>query len=582
MTVAKTTEFDMLPDAMKIYLLEQVFHDLSKMKGFIKARQEDPRHPTDAEIKQKILKSIEKTFNALSDANTPTPAITPPPKKEEKDNTMPSQAEREREHQQEEIIKKLSIAREGTKLIVPEGVEFATAIRAIKLKMEEEEQDVAINHMLPFPVSEGMVAFLRVLQREYGFVSNTGSFHPFWGKEPPQYLGIEISPGVRESIPVGELRIPGISGYLTPTFGVRQGHAVFKITGECKGKDRHQVDKIVKMVEEECRRFSIYRGHTITTSFPVVEECSGLEDTFPQFAQLGEVLTEQVIFSRDVEEQIDVSLFVPIKQTENCRLHKIPLKRGVLLEGPYGTGKTLTAAATATLCRKHGWTFIYLKNVMRLAEAYHFAANYQPAVIFAEDIDQILLGNSDEKIEKNLKQLQNAMDGIDTKGIEVITVLTTNHLEKMALAMLRPGRLDTVVSVRPPDDEASLRLVRMYAGALLDENADLEHSNVGTLLSGEIPAIIREVVERSKLAALRRGGDCLKLTANDIEVTARSMKNHMQLLKNPEPDERSNEELAAAKIADGLVEAAKIRSRAPSDHSFVSSGDNHKSVAATG
>lgn len=564
--------FDHIPDAMKLYLMERVFEDLSRMKGFIKMRKEDPRQVSDQELKRKILRSIEGKFNFNI-------------KEKEKDNTMatPTPAQSINDAKEQEMAKKLaelSIVREGTKLIVPEGIDYDTAMRALSLKRDEEEQEVSINHIVNVEVAEGMVAFLRVLEAKFGFVSNTGHMG-FWGKEPPEYLGIETSPGHRESIPIGRLRIPGIAGYLTPTFGVQRNYATFKVEGECKGKDRHKVDEIVALVEAECRRNSIYRGHAITTSFPNVKNCSCLEDTFPQFAKLEEMRPEQVIFSREIEEQVTISLFVPIIHAEACRRHKIPLKRGILLEGPYGTGKTLTASATATVCKEHGWTFIYLKDVMRLADAYTFAAKYQPAVIFAEDLDQVIMGDDEDAVNKKVKEIQNAMDGIETKGIEVITVLTTNHVERITLAMLRPGRLDTVVSVRAPDAEAALRLVKMYAGDLLDPSCDFNQSNVGDSLAGQIPALIREVVERSKLAALRRSGDQLLLTPNDIEVTALSMKNHMNLLKNPEPDERSTEELAAATIANGLIRSAEIRAQASSEtHSFV--GDNHKGIAATG
>lgn len=493
---------------------------------------------------------------------TTTPEIvtaqSPEPPKKEENNTM-STAERSVEEQakQNEKLRNMSIERQGTKLIVPEGVELDTAIKALTLKQREEEQTISINHTLPIEVAEGMVGFLRVLEREYGFVTNTGKMG-FFGTRPPEYLGIETRPGVRESIPIGELKIPGIDGHLCPTFAVQHKRVVFKVEGECKGKDRHKVDKIMAMVEEECRRNSIYKGHAIMTSFPDVDQCSSLEDTFPVFAKLNSIRQDQVIFSKSVEEQISVSIFVPISKTKECRTHNIPLKRGILLEGPYGTGKTLTAAATATVCAENGWTFIYLKDVMRLAEAYAFAMQYQPAVIFAEDIDQIINGNNSEK---QINQIQNAMDSIETKNIEVITVLTTNHIDKITRAMLRPGRLDTVVSVRAPDKEAAIRLVRMYAGNLLDANYDLEKSNVGDVLAGEIPAIIREVVERSKLATLRRESGVLTLTPNDIEVTATGMKAHMNLLKTPEPDNRSNREKAAYIMAEGHVRAASVTIR---------------------
>ena len=485
------------------------------------------------------------------------------PKQSEKEhkNTMatPTPANRTTEQQakQDEMLRGMSIERQGTKLIVPEGVELDTAIKALTLKQREEEQTVSINHTLPIEVAEGMVGFLRVLEREYGFVTNTGKMS-FFGTRPPEYLGIETSPGVRESIPIGQLRIPGIDGYLTPTFNVQQNRVVFKIEGEVKGKDRFKVDKILAMVEAECQKNSIYKGHAIMTAFLDVEECDSLQDTFPVFAKLNQVRPNQVVFSKEVEEQVAVSLFVPISKTKACRENNIPLKRGILLEGPYGTGKTLTAAATATLCAENGWTFIYLKDVMRLAQAYAFATQYQPAVIFAEDIDQIINGDDSEN---QINKIQNAMDGIESKGVEVITVLTTNYLEKITRAMLRPGRLDTVVSVRAPDKEAAIRLVRMYAGKLLDPAFELEDSGVGDVLAGEIPAIIREVVERSKLAALRRDNGNLLLTPGDIEITAKGMKAHMNLLKTPEPDNRSERERAAHILAEGHIRAASVTVR---------------------
>jgi SpoVK/Ycf46/Vps4 family AAA+-type ATPase len=127
--------------------------------------------------------------------------------------------------------------------------------------------------------------------------------------------------------------------------------------------------------------------------------------------------------------------------------------------------------------------------------------------------------------------------------------------------MLRPGRLDTVVSVRAPDKEAAIRLVRMYAGKLLDPAFELEDSGVGDVLAGEIPAIIREVVERSKLAALRRDNGNLLLTPGDIEITAKGMKAHMNLLKTPEPDNRSERERAAQILAEGHIRAASVTVR---------------------
>lgn len=466
--------------------------------------------------------------------------------------------EKEKQDKQNAILRDMSLERKGTKLIVPEEVDLDTAIRALQLKQREEEEVIAVDHVLDAEVAEGIVAFFRVLKDQFGFVSATGT-PGFFGTQKPQYIGIETSPGNKESVPLGRLVIPGVDGFVQPGFAVKSDHVVFQLHAEIKGKHRYIVDKLAGLVKEELLRNSIYKGHAIETDFLDVEDCNSLEDTFPRFAKVGAIRPEQVIFSAATEEEVDISMFTPIQHTEMCRAHNIPLKRGVLLEGPYGTGKTLTAAAGATLAKENGWTFIYLKDVTRLAQAYHFASRYQPAMIFAEDIDQIL--NDPDRRDDEVNDILNALDGIDTKGVEIITVLTTNHLEKITQAMLRPGRLDTVISVRAPDADAAQRLIRHYAGADLAEGTDLNPAS--QVLAGIIPALIREVVERSKLAAIRRvgshGGGEVKLTGEDIEVTARTMKRHMEMLEPKKKDERSEREKAAQIVADGHVQAARVR-----------------------
>lgn len=440
------------------------------------------------------------------------------------------------EEEQLAQLRDVGIERKGTKLTVPEGIDLGVAIRALQLQREDEEQDININHLFEFDAAEGMVAFLRVLQREYGFVSNKGKMG-FFGRQNPSYIGIETSPGNVESIPNGNLQIPGIEGYLSPAYQPKDNRIVFALRGVVKGKNRQRVDELAALIKEECKVNSIYKGHAIVTSFPDVEDTDCLEDTFAKFAEMDKISPEDILLNEQTYDDIDVSLFTPIRRTQMCRDNNIPLKRGVLLHGPYGTGKSMTAAATATICKENGWTFIYLKDVTKISKAYAFAKNYQPAVIFSEDIDQVLKVEKEKDRDAKVNQILNEIDGIDTKGLEIITVLTTNHIEKITQAALRPGRFDGVIRVDPPNQNTVERLIRMYAGNLLSEDVDISSSS--EILQGEVPALIREVVERSKLSAIRREGE-LRLNADDILLVARSMKNHMELLKPKEIDQRTD------------------------------------------
>jgi transitional endoplasmic reticulum ATPase len=341
---------------------------------------------------------------------------------------------------------------------------------------------------------------------------------------------------------------------LSPSYAIIHDKVLFRISGEIKGKSRFEADRVATLVKKECQQHSIYKGQAIETSFPSLRdhEVASLEDTFPTFSKLSKLTEADLIFPVDVWDQVDVSLFTPIKKAQKCRDRQIPLKRGILLEGPFGVGKTLTAAVTQALCKEHGWTFIYLKDVTRLAQAYAFAEQYQPAVIFGEDVDKVVRGDRTQAMDDILNQL----DGLNTKGIEVITVLTTNNVEDIIKGMIRPGRLDTVVPVRPPDAEAAARLVRLYARGFLAEGIDL--TEVSKLLAGKIPAAIREIVERAKIATLRRDEDDMVIRSEDLIVTARSMQAHMDLLHRKEPEYLSDLEEAALIEAEGRIAAARI------------------------
>ncbi|SBW15960.1 hypothetical protein BR10RB9215_C20628 [Brucella sp. 10RB9215] len=168
-----------------------------------------------------------------------------------------------------------------------------------------------------------------------------------------------------------------------------------------------------------------------------------------------------------------------------------------------------------------------------------FAREYQPCVIFAEDIDRAA-----DREDEDVNDLVNMLDGLISKEMEMMVVLTTNHIEKIDRALLRPGRFDAVISIDAPDAETAERIIRVYAGKLLSSEADL--APVGEVVAGMIPASIREVVERAKLSMLTEGRN--SLTVEDLRISAIGMKRHVALL---EP--KKAEKTPAEQFADGLI-----------------------------
>lgn len=416
-----------------------------------------------------------------------------------------------------------SLVEEGTKIIVPKGMSKTEAIKWLE-KMEADDQTtIQPSVQLPCHPNDGLWALHQSLAAKYGWVDAVPT-ESFFGRQPPSFTTLEVAPGKFEQVLTGQFKLPGISGIFAVGGAMTPQGPVFTLYAEIKKKHQAIFDEIAEATREYLRTNSIYRGKP----FYLATKDNGqinLSGSM-KFMDVGGVKAEDLIFPLAVQEQIETNLFTPIEFTEKCSKYQIPLKRGVLLEGPYGVGKTLTAAVTAQKCMANGWTFIYLDKVAGLKSAISLAKLYEPAVIFAEDIDRVTDGERDADLDNIL----NTIDGVDSKDRRLMVVLTTNFVEKIDKAMLRPGRLDSVISLQAPDQEAVQRLIRLYGRDLIPETERLE--GVGEILQGEIPAVIREVVERAKLYAVpRTNGHGMLVDAMALEAAAKGMKRHLALLK---------------------------------------------------
>lgn len=459
-------------------------------------------------------------------------------------------------------------------IVLPDGMDCQQAITWLKRKDEEESREVNISEPIDAYPLDGALALTKAMAAKYGWTNLVPTPGFFGRQNPPSMIGVQVGPRENDvvQVPWGRMRIPGVDGYIESEFAFVDGQPRFVLSGTVKRKHEHEVSELAKLARQFIKQESIYRGKALRMRFPTMKEVSSLDDFNPKYIDLSGVREHELIFPEEVDRQVAVNLFTPVEKTALCRQHKIPLKRGILLEGPFGCGKTLTANVTAKKCTDNGWTFVYLEKVDRLDQAIRFARRYGPAVVFAEDIDQILSGERDAEVNK----LLNTIDGVDTKGTEVVVVLTTNHVENISTAMLRPGRLDAVISVTPPDAVAAQKLMRLYARELLQPEEDI--SEVGEFLAGRIPAVIREVVERSKLSAIlhTEPGQPLYVHASDLQTAAQSMLSHLELLQPEEEDDRSDEEKAAGVLAEGLVEAATaLVSGFALPPGLVEAGTNH-------
>ncbi len=415
----------------------------------------------------------------------------------------------------------------------PAPMDYASARQTLERIEQQENQTFDANETVVGAPWDALVAIYRAMQQIYGVVM-AESQHTFFGEIKPDMVTIVTGVGDHDRIqvPMGKMALPNVTEPVR--IGMFSGGAY--IRGTVRRRDRAFLVDIANRARRLLREDSVYRGQAIRLG---VDGSGDLDmDRQPEFMDIRHVAEGDMIHTAETTALIRTNIFAPLKNTEACRRHRIPLKRGILLEGRYGTGKSLTARVTAKVAANHGWTFITLDRVQGLKAAIEFARAYQPCVIFAEDIDRAA-DRDDEKVN----DLVNMLDGVLTKDAEIMVVLTTNFVENIDRALLRPGRFDAVISIQPPDAETSVRLIQAYARGLL---ADGDLAPVGAVIAGWIPATIREVVERAKLSMLT--DDRSQITPDDLMISAVGMKRHMDLLE-PKEAEKSARDL----FCDGLV-----------------------------
>lgn len=443
----------------------------------------------------------------------------------------------------EKKFKDVSVVRKGTQIVLPEGMSYAEGRLWLKRQEDAEEKNVAISYSIPcFPL-DGVIALRRAMEEMFGFAAYADT-PTFFGPKPPTMVQVNMPDGGVETAPLGRMQPPIFEGgYIN----AHCGEMTVQITGEVKKKFEPQVKQLMQLTQTFLMEKSIYRG----SAFILDLQWRVNDDEFhpinhaPVFMRdIRKIDEGSLILNRDTAFSLTANIFTLIEETEACRRNAIPLKHGCLLAGPYGTGKTMTAKVTASKAVRNGWTFIYLKTPSEIARALLMAQMYAPAVVFTEDIDDVVSGERDDE----LNNILNTLDGVDTKDKPIITVLTSNHADKINPAMLRAGRIDTVIPFGEPDAEAALRFVQLYCKdvngvSLLAEMSTDDAKRVGESLKGYVPAFIAESVQKAKRYAIHRteGGDITgQITAEDLITAASALRAHQAMVerkKDPTPDE---------------------------------------------
>ena len=206
---------------------------------------------------------------------------------------------------------------------------------------------------------------------------------------------------------------------------------------------------------------------------------SGPEDKKVTFANVAGLKEEK----EELEEIVDF-LKAPKKYIQvGARIPK-----GVLLEGPPGTRKTLLAKAVAgeagvPFFSISGSDFVEMfvgVGASRVRDLFQDAKKNAPCIIFIDEIDAVArrrgsgLGGGHDEREQTLNQLLVEMDGFGVNE-GIIVMAATNRKDILDPAILRPGRFDRNVIVGRPDVGGREEILKVHAkNKPLGDDVDLK------------------------------------------------------------------------------------------------------------
>lgn len=151
------------------------------------------------------------------------------------------------------------------------------------------------------------------------------------------------------------------------------------------------------------------------------------------------------------------------ESAQDYKKYGIPYKRNYMFYGPPGTGKTSLANILANVSKRSLYIMSFDSN-MNDSEFYRAIRDIhnKKSILLLEDIDCIFKDrNNESKTNVSFSALFNILDGINYNE-NMMTILTTNYIEKLEKALTRPGRIDQMVPFSTIYEKQISNLLNLY------------------------------------------------------------------------------------------------------------------------
>ena len=249
---------------------------------------------------------------------------------------------------------------------------------------------------------------------------------------------------------------------------------------------------------------------------------------------VGSVTLDDVGDMVETKQALTEAVLWPLQHPDTFARLGVDPPRGVLLYGPPGCGKTFVVRALASSGRlsvhavkgaelMDKWVGSSEKAVREL---FRRARDSAPSLIFLDEVDALAprRGQSFDSgvTDRVVAALLTELDGVEPLR-DVVVLGATNRPDLIDPALLRPGRMEKLVFVEPPDAEARHEILKSAAKSVpLSKEVDLRA--LATDLDGYSAADCVALLREAALTAMRRSIDAADVTAADVATARQNVR----------------------------------------------------------